>query len=153
MMRYFKLLLISCAIWFVGCTSSENGSAIGREFYSGSLDTQSMGERIATYSIPDQWEIYYYGTAVIHPPHFGLSKFLAKNGEPMAIYMLEYLKAPVDEMYFLNSLDVFGDMKLFGYFDYCADPTIIEKLNQNQSLMSHTGWRSIYNEERMRMPC
>lgn len=71
----------------------------------------------------------------------------------MAIYMLEYLKTPVDEMYFLNSLDVFGVMKLFGYFDYCADPSIVEKLNQNQNLMKDDGWRKIYIDQRKRMPC
>ena len=134
-----------------GCVQPPEGSELGRDFYRGSVAT--MTERIATYSIADQWEIYYYGTTSIHPPDYTLSVPLARNGEPMALYIMSYLDSSREDHYFLNSLDVLERMVYRKYYDYCQNPSIIAKLNANQSLIKDAFWRDFYGEKRTRMPC
>lgn len=151
MMRNIKLLILTTALIFIGCTSSEKGSEIGQEFYRENAATQS--ERLTKYSFSDQWEIYYYAKTAIHPPDFSLSKYLASNGEPMASFILNFLNSSKEDMYFLNSLDVLDDMKFYNYFDYCKDVKIVEKMNSNKNLIKDSGWREIYSNKRLRMDC
>lgn len=151
MKNNFKQIFLTGMLFFLGCAPISDGSELGRNFYKGELTTQD--QRISTYSLPDQWEIYYYGKTSIHPPDFTLSRYLARNGESMAVYILDFLNSSKEDMYFLNSLDVFVDMKSFNYFDYCKNKKIIDKLNSNKDLLKNENWRKSYNDKRLRMDC
>ena len=151
MMHYIRLAISLCAMLLLGCSPSQQGSELGREFYRGSILTKS--ERLKAYSISDQWEIYYYGTTTIHPPDLELSEYLARNGEPMAVYIFNFLDFSRADVYFINSLNVLSDMALYKYYDYCQNTSNIAKLNANQSLIKNSSWRDYYGEKRTRMPC
>jgi len=128
---------------FVIASTSCRAESVERQFFKG--DTLTRLERLETYSLKEQWQIFLYGNQVIHPPATGLALPIARRGKPALEYILQQLEKSENDLDFRDSLVVFRSMQGGGFYDICSDETAMKAIRANESKIHDPDWRDIYN--------
>src|SRR3569832_766133 len=128
---------------FVIASTSCRAESVERQFFKG--DTLTRLERLETYSLKEQWQIFLYGNQVIHPPATGLALPIARRGKPALEYILQQLEKSENDLDFRDSLVVFRSMQGGGVYDFCSDETALLAIRAIDSKILDPDWRDIYN--------
>jgi hypothetical protein len=137
LMKHAILLLYIALLCLGGCQAQ----TMEDEFYSG--DRRTENERLAKYTIEQQWQIYRYGEQKRHPPS-GPVLPLAERGEPMMRYILQQLRTSQNDLDFRDSLQVFIIMEGHGDYRICDDAAVVMEVKRNQYKIKDTAWRNSY---------
>jgi hypothetical protein len=139
-MKRFAVLAIGLTLALSGCVAQ----TLERDFFGGEITTRN--QRLATYSLDEQWHIFLYGNQVIHPPATGLAQVLARQGETALRFILGKLESSRNDLDYRDSMVVFQMMQWHGDYAICANGEVMSKIKGNQSKIENPAWRQVYGE-------
>ncbi|MFT3821920.1 MAG: hypothetical protein QM750_30610 [Rubrivivax sp.] len=135
-----RILLLFLAFALSGCSAQR----LERDFFRGDLSTRN--QRLAGYTMEEQWQIYLYGNQVIHPPATGLAEVLARGHEPMLRFILRRLESTRNDLDYRDSMVVFQTMQWHGDYSICGDEAAFSKIKSNQYRIENADWQRVYGE-------
>ena len=111
------------------------------EFFRG--ERRTMYERMAHYSVEDQWKLYQYGVRGFHPPFLLLGP-IANRGDVAARFAVGKMQQARDGLDYWMVLIVFREMIRKRNVDVCGRPEYFDVLVQGEARVPDPGWRKIY---------
>lgn len=139
-MKRLAILVFWSAIALTGYSAQ----TLERTFFQGEISTRN--QRLAGYSMEEQWRIFLYGNQVIHPPATGLAEVLARQGEPMLKLILKSLESTKSDLDYRDSMVVFQMMQWHGDYAICASADVLARIKSNQGRIGSSDWRRVYGE-------
>jgi hypothetical protein len=119
------------------CSTHSPGSDFFRE------DIATRYDRLATYPMAEQWEIFRYGNQQIHPPTTGLASVLARGGKPMADYVVGQVEGSKRELDYRDALVVLRTMQRNGDYDVCGDSALQARLERQGPRFPDGVWHAV----------
>lgn len=113
----------------------------GELFFRGEIATRN--DRLATYPMAQQWEIFRYGNQRIHPPTTGLAAVLARGGKPMADYVVSQVEGSERELDYRDALVVLRAMRWNEDYDMCGDSALQVRLKQQNARFPDGAWHTV----------
>jgi hypothetical protein len=146
-----RLLICLLFVSITACQPAPIGSQFLKEVFAAKEGYDGAINRLESYPLEEQWQIFLYANQGTHPPLPGLALPIAKQGKPALDYILEQLEQPNHELDVRDSLVVFDRMQRGGYYDVCGDDETMEVIRKNAIKISDQDWRDIYNRMLGRM--
>ncbi len=94
-----------------------------RKFFNGPIGTEV--ERLKSYPIEQQYEIYRHGTTYAHPPMIGLSAALAERGGEAVRFLIPKLEATSNDYEIVDIARIFGMIHADELYDFADDEELV----------------------------
>ena len=98
--------------------------------------------RFGSYDISVQYNIYLFGLNAVHPPALYLDDQLASGGIGTADVIRQAMLLPQYDHEMWAIIGVLKRMRALGYYDICADSSLMRRTSERIRQMKQGPWRA-----------
>ncbi len=133
----YTILFVLC-----GCVSYTQPSKLVSDFYTKYQSPSEQVRQFKNYSLEEQYEIFEFGSHVVHPPAIYLDSPFAEQGAVIVPFLKKKLEATKNELEILDITQIFSRVARLKLYDFTKDTDLMTLLDKKVNNMQGI-WKDV----------